>query len=171
MKNYKVSDNQTFYYLLFGLFRDGSGNARNVVLRRLDKDGFVVTTNRNSEKATEIADNPNCGATFLWVYMKGSSRITRQVSTLCFSFLIALHIHLSTRINNCSAQARLKCRARELPSEESRGIYEKEPLFCKIRAHICEQGKPVVWEELKELHDKVFTESQEGKHELNMPDN
>lgn len=46
-------------------------------------------------------------------------------------------------------------------------LYDIEPLFCKIRAQICEQGQMVDWEQLKRDHDQLF--DRVTKHNVQLP--
>jgi len=58
----------------------------------------------------------------------------------------------------------------ELKPEDYQDIYDREPLFCKVRSHVCNQGQPVSWEEQKEKHDQIFQENKDGKNSLPMPE-
>lgn len=49
-------------------------------------------------------------------------------------------------------------------------MYANEPLYCKIRSHLCHQGLPVEWTEAKAKHDKMYEEVLAGKNSLPMPD-
>ena len=49
-------------------------------------------------------------------------------------------------------------------------LYEKDKLFCKIRAYICHQDTEVDWDELKAKHDHLLKEVKQNKISLPMPD-
>uniref|UniRef100_A0A1B6MPW7 pyridoxal 5'-phosphate synthase n=1 Tax=Graphocephala atropunctata TaxID=36148 RepID=A0A1B6MPW7_9HEMI len=112
--------------------KDGVPSSRHVLLRRLDDDGFVIMTDGRSRKSNEIAENPLASMAFLWSYRKDDMTINRQV--------------------------RLDGRVEDLPQSACQEIWEREPLFCKIRANICDQGRPVDWEEHKRNHDSLYEE-------------
>nr|CAD7602667.1 unnamed protein product [Timema genevievae] len=57
----------------------------------------------------------------------------------------------------------------ELETKEVEEVYNKEPLYCKIRSHICHQGQPIDWQTHKERHDQLLIQVREGK-KLPMPD-
>ncbi|HEX7617328.1 MAG TPA: pyridoxamine 5'-phosphate oxidase [Verrucomicrobiae bacterium] len=44
----------------------GRPSTRNVLLKRVDKRGFIFFTNYDSRKGLELADNPNAALTFYW---------------------------------------------------------------------------------------------------------
>ncbi|XP_073980157.1 pyridoxine/pyridoxamine 5'-phosphate oxidase-like isoform X2 [Rhodnius prolixus] len=125
--------------------KNGKVSARNVVLRRLDKDGFVIMTDNRSKKVAELEENPSVAMTFLWVYGNNDGTVL-------------------------SRQVRAEGLINELPITDWKDIYDQEPLFCKIRAYVCHQGQKVVWDDLKEHHDKLFKEFSTGNHKLERPD-
>ncbi len=45
---------------------DGGPRARSVLMRALDPNGVVFYTNTRSDKARELADEPQCSAHFMW---------------------------------------------------------------------------------------------------------
>ena len=49
-------------------------------------------------------------------------------------------------------------------------LYEKDFLYSKIRAYICEQDKEVIWNELKANHDKLLNEVKTQNKNLPMPE-
>lgn len=55
---------------------DNNPNARTVLLKFVSKKGFVFFTNYNSQKAKEIANNPNCCLTFYWHELDKQIRIS-----------------------------------------------------------------------------------------------
>ena len=52
---------------------EGKPSSRTVLLKSVDKRGFIFFTNYNSRKGRELADNPNAALTFFW------SDLERQV--------------------------------------------------------------------------------------------
>lgn len=53
-------------------------------------------------------------------------------------------------------QVRIEGSVNKLSTDNMKELYDVEPLFCKIRAQICDQGKVVEWEQLKKDHDQLF---------------
>jgi len=46
--------------------KEGRPSSRNVLLKGVDKRGFIFFTNHDSRKGLELADNPNAALTFYW---------------------------------------------------------------------------------------------------------
>lgn len=67
-------------------------------------------------------------------------------------------------------QVRIEGSVKKLGSDITDELYDIEPLFCKIRAQICEQGKSVEWEELKRDHDQLFDKVIKQNIQLPKPD-
>ncbi|CAD1476136.1 unnamed protein product [Heterotrigona itama] len=59
---------------------------------------------------------------------------------------------------------------KKLEKESYKHLYDREPLYCKIRSHVCDQGRDVNWEELKQRHDEVLDSTRKGENDLLMPD-
>lgn len=59
---------------------------------------------------------------------------------------------------------------KKLEKERYKHLYNREPLYCKIRSHVCNQGRDVNWEELKQRHDEVLDSIRKGENDLSMPD-
>lgn len=64
-------------------------------------------------------------------------------------------------------QVRIEGSVNMLDVDNMKELYDIEPLFCKIRAQICEQGKVVDWEQLKRDHDQWF--DKVIKHNVQLP--
>jgi pyridoxamine 5'-phosphate oxidase len=71
--------------------KDGQPGARNVLLKSADDNGFIFFTNKNSDKAFDLKQNPNCTLLFSWlsqhrqVIVKGNaSEISREESNTYF---------------------------------------------------------------------------------------
>lgn len=60
--------------------RHGIPSARIVLLRGHDERGFVFYTDYESQKAKELAENPNAALVFYWRELDRQVRITGQVS-------------------------------------------------------------------------------------------
>ncbi|XP_014246031.1 uncharacterized protein LOC106664633 isoform X2 [Cimex lectularius] len=122
--------------------KSGRVSARNLILRRLDKDGFVIMTDSRSKKVREMEENPMAAMTFLWVVQQNELVLSRQVR----------------------AEGLIK----RLPYEEWKDIYDNEPLFAKIRAYLCYQGQEVDWDEARQEHDKIYNKFQAGNLDLSV---
>lgn len=48
-------------------------------------------------------------------------------------------------------------------------IYEREPLYCKIRTYLCHQNQPANWDDLNRRYNEILAEVQKGE-DLSMPD-
>ena len=71
--------------------KDGQPGARNVLLKSADDDGFIFFSNKNSDKASDLKQNPPCTLLFSWlsqhrqVIVKGKAEeISREESNTYF---------------------------------------------------------------------------------------
>ena len=71
--------------------KDGQPGARNVLLKSADDNGFIFFSNKNSDKASDLKQNPNCTLLFSWlsqhrqVIVKGKAEeISREESNTYF---------------------------------------------------------------------------------------
>lgn len=140
-KSYKVIDAEAVCFST--CTNDGRPSSRHVLIRRIEDDGFVIMTDRRSKKARELEENPFGSMSVFWAYMKNENKINRQV--------------------------RMDGRVIELDHEEHRSLYDREPLYCKIRAHICLQGQAIDWTELKKNHDNIYNDVSENGQLLPLP--
>ena len=60
--------------------RAGRPSARTVLLKQVDRDGFVFYTDYRSRKAAELAENPEACLLFFWVELERQVRIQGIVS-------------------------------------------------------------------------------------------
>lgn len=61
---------------------DGAPSSRTVLLKIFDEKGFVFFTNYHSQKAQEIAHNPNVALLFPWLPLERQVRISGQVEKI-----------------------------------------------------------------------------------------
>jgi len=61
---------------------EGVPSARNVLLKALDRRGFVFYTNRTSRKGTELAANPRAALVFLWKGLERQVLVTGRVESV-----------------------------------------------------------------------------------------
>jgi pyridoxamine 5'-phosphate oxidase len=59
--------------------KDGIPNARIVLLKGVDADGFTFFTNYDSAKGRELTDNPNAALVFFWPQLERQVRVTGMV--------------------------------------------------------------------------------------------
>ncbi|XP_018562283.1 uncharacterized protein LOC108904283 [Anoplophora glabripennis] len=134
----------TVFFNLATTNRNGDVSNRVVVLRDFKENSLVFVTNGNSKKIQQIKANPKVSACFFWNYTKDEKYIQRQV-----------------RIEGISV---------EMSFQECLEYYNKEPLYCKIRSHICQQGQKVDWDTLKKKHDEILEEIKTTNKQLPMPE-
>ncbi|XP_050529337.1 pyridoxine/pyridoxamine 5'-phosphate oxidase isoform X2 [Daktulosphaira vitifoliae] len=132
-------------FSLATISKTGKVSCRSLILRRLDKDGFVMMTDGRSSKSKELAENPVASMVFLW-------------------------LGKTTSNDNQTRQVRIEGVVNKLSTDNMQELYDIEPLFCKIRAQICEQGQPVEWNRLKRDHDLLLNKVINENIPLPKPD-
>ncbi|KAK2575540.1 hypothetical protein KPH14_011260 [Odynerus spinipes] len=125
--------------------KDNKVAARTVVLREFDNDGFVLVTDKRSRKSSELTSVPHAAMCFLWCYINDEGQ-------------------------NIARQVRTEGTIVKLEPTKFKHLYDREPLFCKIRSHLCHQDSEVEWDDLKRRHDELLEEYRRGKNTLEMPD-
>ncbi|XP_033330185.2 pyridoxine/pyridoxamine 5'-phosphate oxidase isoform X2 [Megalopta genalis] len=120
-------------------------SARNVVLREFDNDGFVIVTDRRSKKIDNIEKVPQAAMCYLWCFVNEEG-------------------------HNIVKQVRVEGIVKELEKIEYQPLYDREPLYCKIRSHLCHQGVEISWDEQKQRHDEILDSVRKGETNLPMPD-
>ncbi|XP_033358291.1 pyridoxine/pyridoxamine 5'-phosphate oxidase isoform X1 [Bombus vosnesenskii] len=133
--------------------KDCKVSARNVVLREFDNDGFVIVTDSRSKKIDNI------------VSLHENFTDNVPYAAMCF-----LWYHVNEQQQKITKQVRVEGTMKRLEKESFKHLYDREPLFCKIRSHICNQGRDVNWEELKQRHDEILDSVRRGENDLPMPD-
>uniref|UniRef100_A0A8D8S3L7 pyridoxal 5'-phosphate synthase n=1 Tax=Cacopsylla melanoneura TaxID=428564 RepID=A0A8D8S3L7_9HEMI len=125
---------------------DGKVSSRTLLLRRLEEDGFVIMTDNRSRKHTQITENKSAAMVFLWLYRTkdGDKCLNRQV--------------------------RIEGELEVLDPERFQDLYEREPTYCKIRAHLCHQSTTTDWEQAKAAHDEMYEQYKRNEIDLPMPD-
>ncbi len=56
--------------------------ARIILLKRYDKNGFIFFTNYNSKKANNLAQNPNACINFSWIELERQIRINGEIEKI-----------------------------------------------------------------------------------------
>ncbi|XP_037936433.1 pyridoxine/pyridoxamine 5'-phosphate oxidase 1, chloroplastic [Teleopsis dalmanni] len=118
---------------------------RSVAYRGLVDNSICFVTERNTRKYHNIIANPNVALTMFFpeVYNPNTPNIkeTWQV-----------------RLINGKAV--------ELEPTQIAKLWTEEPIFAKIRSHICKCGEPVNHEELLQKHDELLKEYENGCNKL-----
>ncbi|XP_043269690.1 pyridoxine/pyridoxamine 5'-phosphate oxidase-like [Venturia canescens] len=120
-------------------------SARHVILRDYDERGFVIVTDSRSRKSHELEEVPKAAMCILWAYP-------------------------NEKHQNISRQVRIEGNVEKLSPPEFRYLYDREPVYCKIRSYLCCQGEKVDWNNQKNIHDKLVQDVQDGKQDLSMPE-
>ncbi|CAK9827156.1 Pyridoxine/pyridoxamine 5'-phosphate oxidase [Anthophora retusa] len=120
-------------------------SARNLLLRDFDNDGFVIVTDCRSKKIDDLENVPYAAMCYLWCYKNEQDhQIVKQV--------------------------RVEGLMKRLERERFQHLYDREPLYCKIRSHLCDQGREVDWNEMKQRHDEILNSVRRNEIDLPMPD-
>lgn len=67
-------------------------------------------------------------------------------------------------------QVRIEGSLEEINTTMCQNIYEKQPIFAKIRSAISHQDEVIEWNQLKNLHDLVVKEAKENNRIFPMQD-
>jgi pyridoxamine 5'-phosphate oxidase len=102
--------------------KQGQPSARNVLLKSADENGFIFFSNKTSDKATDLKDNPHCSLLFSWltqhrqVIVKGKAQ------------------EISTQDSNTYFQTRpYGSRISAWVSDQSKVIKNREELEIKVK--------------------------------------
>ncbi|XP_011161437.1 pyridoxine/pyridoxamine 5'-phosphate oxidase 2 isoform X2 [Solenopsis invicta] len=119
-------------------------SSRNLMLREFDDNGFVIMTDARSRKIQDMDYNPYTAMCFLWNYKNDKQHhVMRQV--------------------------RVEGLMKKLERPACQLIYDREPLYCKIRAHLCHQDQPANWDDLNRRYNEILAQANMGE-DLPMPD-
>jgi len=119
-------------------------SSRNVMLREFDDDGFVIMTDARSQKVKDMDYNSYAAMCFLWNYKNDKEGLVMR-------------------------QVRIEGSMKKLEKPACQLMYEREPLFCKIRAYLCYQDQPANWDDLNRQYNEILAQTQKGDT-LPMPD-
>ncbi|MEM9053407.1 MAG: pyridoxamine 5'-phosphate oxidase [Bacteroidota bacterium] len=78
----KAEIQEPYAFTLATASAKGIPNARVVYMRDLSKEGFAFFTNYNSDKGSDLAENPNCTANFFWTEMDRQVKFTGTAEKL-----------------------------------------------------------------------------------------
>ncbi|XP_032667388.1 pyridoxine-5'-phosphate oxidase-like [Odontomachus brunneus] len=126
------------------LSKDYKISSRNLLLREFDNDGFIIMTDARSRKVDDMEHNPYTAMCFLWNYKNDKQhKVSRQV--------------------------RIEGPMKRLEKPAYEYMYDKEPLYCKIRSYLCHQDQPADWDDLNRRYNEILAEAKNGEN-LSMPD-
>lgn len=117
--------------------RDGAPSARMVLCKGVDDRGFTFFTNYESEKGTQLAENPRAALVFYWPALGRQVRVTGTVSRLPAD---ASDAYFATR----PLESRLSAAA----SPQSRILESREALEARVdalRARGTDPPRPGSW--------------------------
>ncbi|KAI5696782.1 hypothetical protein M8J75_000034 [Diaphorina citri] len=76
--------------------------------------------------------------------------------------------HAQISENKHAALVRVEGELEILTQDRFEDLYNREPLYCKIRAHLCHQDQATDWDEAKATHDAIYDKCKRGV-DLPMP--
>ncbi|XP_008545467.1 pyridoxine/pyridoxamine 5'-phosphate oxidase [Microplitis demolitor] len=141
----KFTKGSTNVTCLATLAEGNTPRARNLLLRKYNRDGFEFFTDSRGKKSLELSNNSKAAMCIYWVYD-------------------------SDKNERVSKQVRLEGRVELLPRDQVKEVYDAEPLYCKVRAHLCHQDTAVDWNEMKKRHDELLRQAKLDPEILSMPD-
>ena len=149
---------------------DGEPSVRMVLVKRVDENGFCFFTNAESQKGTQLAENPRAALCFHWKTLRRQVRVAGTVTELESSEVDA-YFHSRSRKSQMSAAV----------SAQSRPLKSREELVDKVNAfaqeHPGEIPRPPFWRGYRvraeriefwmdgadRLHDRIlFTRGGDG---------
>lgn len=75
-----ISDPMVTAVCLATAAKDGAPSSRMVLLKKYDEEGFVIYTNMQSRKGTEISQNPQAALCFYWQHLGKEVRVEGYVT-------------------------------------------------------------------------------------------
>lgn len=102
--------------------QDGVPNVRMVLMKRVDERGFCFYTNAESQKGSELAENPSAAMCFHWKSLRRQVRISGTVAELPGEDVDA-YFHSRSRLSQLGAVA----------SQQSRVLASREVLVDRVK--------------------------------------
>ena len=102
--------------------RDGMPSVRMVLMKRVDNDGFRFYTNVDSQKGTELAENPRAAMCFHWKSLRRQVRVSGTVTELPAADVDG-YFHSRSRLSQLGAAA----------SQQSRVLASREVLEARVK--------------------------------------
>ena len=152
--------------------REGLPSVRMVLMKRLDARGFCFYTNAESQKGSELAENPRASMCFHWKSLRRQVRVSGSVAELPDEDADA-YFHSRSRLSQLGAAASQQSRvlaSREALVEQVKGM-EREfpgeiPRPDYWRGYVLRPERIEFWKDGEgRLHDRfLFTRSGGGWH-------
>ncbi len=101
--------------------RDGVPSVRMVLLKGIDERGFAFYTNADSQKGTELRENPRAAMCFHWKSLRRQVRVTGAVTELPAADADR-YFHSRSRLSQLAATA----------SQQSRVLPSRELLLARV---------------------------------------
>jgi pyridoxamine 5'-phosphate oxidase len=150
--------------------RDGMPSVRMVLVKRVDERGFCFYTNAESQKGSELAENPRAAMCFHWKSLRRQVRVSGVVSELSAEEADD-YFQSRPRLSQLAAVASQQSRVlggRELledrVKELERVFPEKIPRPAYWRGYLLRPERIEFWKSGEgRMHDRIlFSRSREG---------
>jgi pyridoxamine 5'-phosphate oxidase len=102
--------------------REGVPSVRMVLLKRVDAEGFCFYTNAESQKGSELGENPRASMCFHWKSLRRQVRVSGTVADLPGADADA-YFHSRSRLSQLAAAA----------SQQSRVVASREVLLGRVK--------------------------------------
>ncbi|HEX3968339.1 MAG TPA: pyridoxamine 5'-phosphate oxidase [Edaphobacter sp.] len=137
--------------------RDGMPSVRMVLMKAVDKQGFVFYTNADSQKGMELEENPRAAMCFHWKSLGRQIRITGSVTELPTTEADR-YFHTRARLSQLAAVA----------SQQSRVLTSHEALVARVKEldarFPAEVPRPEYWKGFVLRPERIeFWKSREGR--------
>jgi pyridoxamine 5'-phosphate oxidase len=137
--------------------RDGMPSVRMVLMKAVDKQGFVFYTNAESQKGMELKENPRAAMCFHWKSLGRQVRITGSVTELPVTEADR-YFHTRARLSQLAAVA----------SQQSRVLTSHEALVARVKEldarFPAEVPRPEYWKGFVLRPERIeFWKSREGR--------
>ncbi|KAL0355987.1 UNVERIFIED_CONTAM: Pyridoxine/pyridoxamine 5'-phosphate oxidase 1, chloroplastic [Sesamum radiatum] len=142
--------------------KDGKPSSRMVLLKGLDKDGFVWYTNYESRKAHQISENPQAALLFYWDALNRQVRVEGSVQKVSDEES-EQYFHSRPRGSQIGAivskQVRVEGFVQKVSDEESEQYFCSRPREIQIAPAVSKQstvipGREALHQQCKELEEK-----------------
>ncbi|MCA0239079.1 MAG: pyridoxamine 5'-phosphate oxidase [Bacteroidetes bacterium] len=130
--------------------RDGHPSARTVLLKGVDKEGFVFFTNYESRKGQELADNPQAALLFTWLELERQVRIEGMIERISAE---ASEAYFQSRPKGSQIGAWVSPQSRVIPGREV--LEAKQQALEAEYAHAEVLPRPTFWGGYRLLPDTV----------------
>ena len=150
--------------------QDGVPSVRMVLLKRVDAEGFCFYTNAESQKGSELGENPRAAMCFHWKSLRRQVRVSGTVAELAAEDADE-YFHSRSRLSQLAAAASQQSRvvaSREVLLEQVKELERKFPGEIPRpeywRGYVLRPEKIEFWKDGEgRLHDRLlFTRAGDG---------